>query len=269
MSSSPSAALALRSLHVPGSPVVLVNAWDAASARAVAAAPGCQAVATASWAVAAAHGYPDGEHLPRDLMLASVEQVARAVTLPVSADLEGGYADTPEGVGETVAAALSKGAVGCNLEDGTRDPAAPLRPIEEHAARVAAAVRAGELAGVPVVVNARTDVFLAEVGDPSDRVPLALERGRAYADAGAACIFVPGVRDAESIGRLVQGLALPLSVLATPQSPPLSELATLGVARVSVGPGGMGVALAALRRAAESMVAGEGWPADLGFRPVG
>ena len=256
----------LRALHRPGDPLVLVNVWDAASARAVAAAPGCRAIATASWSIAAAHGLPDGERIGREQMLAAVARVAAAVELPVTADLEAGYGAGPEEVAETAVGALAAGAVGCNLEDGTRSGAEPLRPTAEHAARVAAAVAAGERSGVGLVVNARTDVYLAEAGEPGGRLAAALERGRAYRDAGAACIFVPGVGDPREIGRLVEGMGAPVSVLATAGGPSLPELRDLGVARVSFGPGPLGVALAALQRAAGALLAGEAFPEDLRFR---
>ncbi|HYM57921.1 MAG TPA: isocitrate lyase/phosphoenolpyruvate mutase family protein [Solirubrobacteraceae bacterium] len=270
MSGAPSSARlradaeALRALHRPGDPLVLVNVWDAASARAVAAAPGCRAIATASWSIAAAHGLPDGERIGREQMLAAVQRVAAAVELPVTADLEAGYGGTPEEVAETTAGALAVGAVGCNLEDGTGSK--PLRPAAEHAARVAAAVAAAERSGVGLVVNARTDVYLVEAGEPGGRLAAALERGRAYRDAGAACIFVPGVGDPGEIGRLVEGMEAPVSVLATADGPSLSELRELGVARVSFGPGPLGVALAALQRAAGALLAGEALPEDLRFR---
>ena len=249
----------LRRLHEAPELLVLVNAWDAASARTVASVPATRAIATASWSIAAAHGLPDGELL-RDTMLEAVARIAAAVELPVTADLESGYGDTPEAVGETVAAALEAGAVGCNLEDA-------MRPAEEHAARVAAARAAGERAGVPLVINARTDVFLLEAGDPATREAEAVRRGRAYREAGADCIFVPGVTDAETIGRLVGAMGAPVSVLAVPGGASLAELHRLGVARVSFGPGPMGVAMAALRRAAETLAAGGEVPADLRFRP--
>jgi 2-methylisocitrate lyase-like PEP mutase family enzyme len=256
----------LRRLHAAPELLVLVNVWDAASARTVAAAPGCRALATASWSIAAAHGVADGE-LPRDDMLAAVRRIAAAVDLPVSADLEDGYGADPVAVGATIAAAIAAGAVGCNLEDGTGDPGAPLRPAAEHAARVAVARTEGERAGVPLVINARTDVFLAAAGPPEARLELALERGRAYRAAGADCIFVPGVADAPTIARLVEEMGAPVSVLATPKSPPLAELERLGVARVSFGPGPLGVAMAALQRAAAELLAHGDLPADLAFRP--
>jgi 2-methylisocitrate lyase-like PEP mutase family enzyme len=255
---------ALRRLHHDRELLVLVNVWDAATARTVAAAPGCRALATASWSVAAAHGLPDGEAMSRDAMLAAMERIASAVDLPVSADLEAGYGATAADVGETIAQAIEAGAVGCNLEDGARPG---LRPADEHAERVAAARDAGERAGVPFVINARTDVFLAKVGEPEEREALALERGRAYAAAGADCIFVPGLVDPVVIERLVAAMGAPISLIATPSGPPLAELERLGVARVSVGPGSMGVAMAALQRAAGTLIARGPAPAELAFRP--
>jgi 2-methylisocitrate lyase-like PEP mutase family enzyme len=247
----------LRRLHAAPEPLVLVNAWDAASARVVAAAPGCRAIATASWSIAAAHGFPDGEAISREAMLAAVATVAGAVDLPVTADLERGYGDA----GVTVAGAIEAGAAGCNLEDSTGTGG--LWPAEEHAAVVAAARAAGEVAGVPLVINARTDVFLEDGGGVEE----AIERGRAYLEAGADCIFVPGVRDASTLEALVAGMGGPVSVFGMPGGPALAELARIGVARVSYGPGPMGVAMAALARAAETLLAGGDPPPDLAFRP--
>jgi 2-methylisocitrate lyase-like PEP mutase family enzyme len=254
----------LRRLHVDPAILVLVNAWDAASARTVAAVPGCRAVATASWAIAAARGKADGEAIGREAMLESVGCVAEAVDLPVTADLEGGYGATPDDVGETMARAIEAGAVGCNLEDGsTTGP--ELRPADEAADRVAAARARADAEGVPAVINARTDVYLRGEGD----VESAILRGRAYVAAGADCIFVPGVRDAGTIRQIVEGMAAPVSVLASRGAPSVRELQELGVARVSFGPGPMGVALAALARAASDLLAGGPPMDDLAFRPPG
>ncbi len=246
----------LRRLHAAPEPLVLVNAWDAVSARVVASAPGCRAIATASHSIAAAHGFPDGEVISREAMLAAVALVASAVELPVTADLERGYGDASV----TVAGAIEVGAVGCNLEDSTG--AGGLWPTEEHAAVVAAARAAGEIAGVPIVINARTDVFLLQGAGGVDE---AVERGRAYLEAGADCIFVPGVRDVPTLEALVAGIG-PISVFGMPGGPTLAEYARIGVTRVSYGPGPMGVAMAALKRAAESLLAGGEPPADLAFR---
>jgi 2-methylisocitrate lyase-like PEP mutase family enzyme len=247
---------ALRALHVAGDPVVLVNVWDAVSARVVASTPGCAAIATASWSVAAAHGFADGEQIPRDEMIAAVGLIARSVELPVTADLERGYADA----GETIALAIEVGAVGCNLEDSLAD--GTLRATSEHAERVAAARANGEELDVPVVINARTDVWLHGDIPPEERVAAAIERGEAYMDAGADCIFVPGLRDLEVIAELCSHF--PVSVGG---ASPRAELAAAGVSRISYGPGSLGIAMAALRRGAESLLAGGAPPADLGFRP--
>jgi 2-methylisocitrate lyase-like PEP mutase family enzyme len=251
----------LRRLHTDPAILVLVNVWDAASARTVASVPGCRAIATASWAIAAAHGLADGEVIGRDGMLEVVRRVASSVHLPVTADLEGGYGETPDAVAETIARAIEAGAVGCNLEDGVSD--GELRDAEDAAARVAAARERADTEGVPVVINARTDVYLRGADDPE----AAILRGQAYARAGADCIFVPGVRDPATIRALVEGIDAPVSVLATPGAPSVSELQQLGVARVSFGPGPMGVALAALARTASDLLEG-GVPADeLSYRP--
>jgi len=253
---------ALRALHTDPAILVLVNAWDAASARTVAAVPGCRAIATASWAIAAADGRPDGEVIGRDRMIAAVERIAAAVKLPVSADLEGGYGESPDAVAETVERAIAAGAVGCNLEDGVAGEGL-LRDARDAAARVAAAREAGERVGVPVVINARTDVFLRGADDPE----AAVLRGQAYLAAGADCVFVPGVRDAATIEELVERIDGPVSVLARPGGPSVRELQELGIARVSFGPGPMGVALAALARAASDLQSGGDVPDDAGFRP--
>ena len=249
-------ATTLRALHRPGDPLVLVNVWDAASARTVAAAPGCRAIATASWSIAAAHGVPDGERLPRAAMVEAVARIVAAVDLPVTADLEGGYGATPDEVAETVARAIAVGAVGANLEDR-------MRPMAEHAAIVAAVRGRADREGVPFVINARTDEYL----HGERRLDEAVRRGRAYREAGADCIFVPGLVDLDALRGLVGELDAPVNVLAGATAPPLAELAAAGVARVSFGPGPMGVAYAALGRAAEAMLAGGPHPADLGHRP--
>jgi len=254
----------LRELHRPGDPLVLVNVWDAASARVVAAAPGTAALATASWSIAAARGSADGERLPLGEMLDGIARVAAAVDLPVTADLERGYGATPADVGASVTRALEAGAVGCNIEDGLPEwgPAGPLRPLEEQLERLRAVREAGERAGVPLVLNARTDA-LAE-GLP---VREAVRRGRAFLDAGADCVFALGAETVPVVEELVEALDGRVSVLATAGGPSLPELAAAGVARVSMGPGPMGAAYAALRRLAEDAAAGRPLPTDLAFRP--
>ncbi|WP_420714009.1 isocitrate lyase/PEP mutase family protein [Streptomyces sp. NRRL WC-3742] len=239
----------LRELHRPGDPLVLANVWDAASARLVVAA-GARAVATASASVSWSLGSPDGGGADRDQVLARTAQVVRSVALPVTADIESGYADTPAGVGETVTTLLATGAVGLNLEDAAYTP-------EQAAERIAAARAAADAAGVPAYVNGRTDVFLRGIGAPEGRLEETVRRLRAYVEAGADGVFVPGVSDPATIAALVEAVPVPLNVLAGPGFPSVAELAKLGVARISLGPGLAEVAYAAVRRAAEELY-GEG-----------
>jgi methylisocitrate lyase len=230
---------ALRALHVPGTPLVLFNAWDAGSARAVADA-GALAIATGSWSVAAANGFADGEHLPLAFALDNLRRIVGAVpALPVTIDLESGYGDAPAAVAATVAAAIEAGAIGCNLEDSV--PAdGSLRDIAVHAARLAAARDAAEAAGLGgFFINARTDVFFQKPAAAHDvaMADAALERARAYADAGASGLFVPGVVAEALIARICEASPLPVNVMAMPGAPSRARLAELGVARISHGPG--------------------------------
>lgn len=233
-------AKAERLLELHGSPevLVLVNAWDVASARVIASHPRCRALATTSAGVAAVYGYPDGEEIPPELMLEAVGRIARSVELPVTADLEAGYGDAAA-AGETARRALEQGAVGLNLEDGTGLQDLPLTTVESHVEKIRAVREAGERTGIPLVINARTDVYLAEGGEAEERFALAVERTQAYRKAGADSLFVPGVADAETIGRLARAIEGPLNVLAVAGTPPVTELQRLGVARVSVGSGPM------------------------------
>lgn len=238
-------------LHHDPELLVLVNVWDAASATTVAGLPGCRAIATASHSIAAAHGYPDGERIPLDEMITAIAQIAAAVDLPVTADLEAGYGDA----GTAVRRAIGAGSVGGNIED-------QMRPLGDAVAAVSAAVRAGQAEGVPFVLNARTDAFmLAGDRDKASVLADAIERGRAFLDAGASCVFVPGPLDAATAGALVDGIGLrKVSVIGYPGSLPQHELAALGVARISFGPYTQRLALAALGDAGSGLLAGAGLP---------
>jgi 2-methylisocitrate lyase-like PEP mutase family enzyme len=238
----------LRALHEPGNPLVLVNAWDAASARVVVSA-GAEAVATSSAAAAYALGYPDGERISRDEMLGYVGTIARAVDVPVTADMEAGYGPDPEDAAATARGIVETGAVGFNMEDASGPGA--LLPVDAFVAKVEAVRRVSAEAGIPLVLNARVDVFIEGIGEPETRLEHAIERGRAYRQAGADCIFVPVVSDADTIGALVQGIGGCVSVLATPGALPVAELARLGVARISTGSGPYRIALSSTRRMAE------------------
>jgi 2-methylisocitrate lyase-like PEP mutase family enzyme len=234
----------LRELHHGPRILVLPNAWDVASARIFEEA-GAQAVATTSAGIANALGYPDGEAIPVEEMLWMVERIARGVTVPVTADLESGYGD-PAGTAE---AAIAAGAVGLNLEDGRHDGDTML-PVAEATAAVAAVREAAERAGVPLVLNARTDVFLR--GDAS--VASAVERGNAYLRAGADCIYAIGVADPETIRALVEAIEGPLSMLARAGGPTVAELEALGVRRVSIGPWAFRAASSLTQRIAEQLL---------------
>ncbi len=237
-----------RALHQGRAILVLPNAWDAATARLFERA-GFPAVATTSAGVAAALGYPDGGVVPPNEMIQAVARIARAVQVPVSADIEYGYGSTPDALADVVLRVIAAGAVGVNIEDYVPG-ASHLEPVTVQADKIRKVVRAASLAGVRVVVNARTDVFLRNVVEPSGRLDVALERGNAYRQAGADCVFVPGVIDAPTIQALVSGIAGPINVLAVNGSPPVAELERLGVARVSVGSGPMRAALALVRTVA-------------------
>lgn len=235
----------LHSLHIDDLPLLLFNAWDAGSAKAVAGA-GAAAIATGSWSVAAANGFADGESIPRAFALDNLARiVAAAGDLPVTVDLERGYDD----VAETVRGALAAGAAGCNLEDGLAEG---LRDTAEQASRLAAARAAAEAAGIPMFLNARTDLFLQAPAEAHDAALLAraLERGRAFAAAGADGLFLPGLADEALIAVAVAQSPLPVNVMVGARTPPLARLAALGVARVSHGPGPYLLAMRALAGAA-------------------
>lgn len=243
------------SLHVRGNPLVLFNAWDAGSARAIANA-GAKAIATGSWAVAAANGFADGEKLALAFALDNLRRIVAAVTLPVTVDLESGYGETPGAVGATVAAALDAGAIGCNLEDSS--PAdGSLRDVTDQIARLVAARKAADDAGIAMYLNARTDVFFQKPAAAHDMamVEAALERARAYADAGASGLFVPGVIADTLIARIAEASPLPVNIMVMPGVPGRARLAELGVARISHGAGPYRGAMQWLAAAAKEAIA--------------
>lgn len=224
----------LRALHERG--LILPCAWDAVSARALQQA-GSPAIGTSSAAVAFALGFPDGQVAPRDTLLAALERTLNAVTVPVTADLEGGYADTPQGVADTVRTALSLGAAGLNLEDATGQPDRPLLPADEQVERLRAARAVADVLGVPAYLNARTDTYLSGYGDTdADRLDETVRRGRAYLRAGADSVFVPGLTDLGTLRTLRDRLGGPLAVMHAPGGPDAHTLLRAGASRVSTGP---------------------------------
>lgn len=242
----------LRKLHESPEILQVVNVWDAISAATVAALPKTKAIATAGHSIAATHGYADGT-MPLELSLAAVETIVHAVDLPVTADLDDGYDDPAE----TIRRVIGIGVVGANVEDR-------LRPFEEAVARVQSIMAAAKDEGIAFQLNARTDA-IARAGDRpiKDSIDDAIARGRAFLDAGAAVVFVPGALTREVIEPLVEGLGRgKLSVIGAPGALPARELQELGVARVSYGPFTQRVALRALRDLATDLYAGGVIPDD-------
>lgn len=236
-----------RSLHHGPEILVLPNAWDCSSARIFEQA-GFPAIATTSAGIAFSLGYTDGERIPQDLMLTTVARICAAVPIPMTADLESGYGD----VAKTTAGLIAAGAVGLNFEDMDHESCA-LVPIAAQTEKIAMIRRIAAGLGVNVVINARTDVFLAQIGDPATRFERACERLQAYIAAGADCVFLPGVADENIIRRVIETLKFPLNILAGANSPKIPRLRELGVARVSVGSGIMRATLGLMRRIAQEL----------------
>ncbi|SMX26634.1 Methylisocitrate lyase [Pelagimonas phthalicica] len=223
-----------KGLHKKGDPVVLYNIWDAGGAQAL-AKEGAKAIATGSWSVAAAQGYPDGEMLPMDLLLCIAERIVASTELPVTIDFEGGYAVDPEPLAENIRQLIETGAVGLNFEDRIVQGEG-LYPLEQQAKRIAAIRAQADAQAVPFFINARTDLFLRE--NPEDhaaQIEEALERASAYKEAGADGFFVPGLTEPDLIAQIVEGTDLPANVMMR-GIPTVQSVAELGVARASYGP---------------------------------
>jgi 2-methylisocitrate lyase-like PEP mutase family enzyme len=217
-------------LHVKGTPLILYNAWDAGSAKTIVDA-GSTAIATSSWSVASAQGYEDGEDLPLPLAEQIVERIAAAVDVPVTVDFEGGYSDDDRKLASNISNLLDLGIIGINFEDRVVKGRG-LYDIDRQAKRIAAIRHAAERKGVPLFINARTDVFLGNSGDVDE----ALKRAKAYAAAGASGFFIPGLTEADHIRRIAEEATLPVNVMVMEGVPSNDKLAKLGVARVSYGP---------------------------------
>lgn len=236
---------AFATMHKGEEILVLANAWDPVTAR-LFVEVGFSAIATTSGGVAFAQGYADGENISRDEMIAVVRAIASRISVPLSADMEAGYGPAPDDVAETVRQTIAAGAVGLNIEDGNKGGPEPLVEFSLAVERIRAGAEAADAAGVPVVINARTDGF--HHANDSKVLDEAIRRANAYHEAGAGCLFVPWARDAATITELVNQIGGPVNLLAAPDTPPTAELQALGVARVTVG--------AALSRAALSFLAG-------------
>jgi 2-methylisocitrate lyase-like PEP mutase family enzyme len=242
-----------RALHIPGKPLVLFNIWDVGSARAVAAA-GARAIATGSWSVANANGFADGEHTPIAFAMSNLRRIAGATDLPVTVDLESGYGDAPETVGETVSLAIDAGAAGCNLEDSF-PVNGRVRETIDQAGRIRRARQTADAAGTRFFINARTDIFFQLPPEQHNdaMVAEAIDRAHAYAEAGGDGFFAPGLASLPLIARLAEASPLPLNIMVDDTTPPVHILAEHGVARVSHGPRPYLLAMKALQEAASAV----------------
>jgi 2-methylisocitrate lyase-like PEP mutase family enzyme len=242
-----------RQLHAK-KPLILPNVWDAASARVIEAA-GALAIATTSAGVSWSFGRADGQKLRRDEMLQVIGNILHSVKVPVSADVESGYGNgSAKDVAETVQALISLGVAGINIEDSPGHDRQILLAPEEHAERIRIARQTATSMGGDLLINARTDVYLFQVGDVRARLSAAVERARLYRRAGADCVFVPGVVDIRTIAELVKAIEGPLNIMAMPGAPSAKQLGEIGVARVSVGPWIAQAALATAQRAARELI---------------
>ncbi len=240
----------LRALHHGDRPLVLVNVWDVAGAKIIEEL-GFPAAATASAAISASLGYDDNEGIGRELMLSNVARIAGAVDIPVTADLEAGYGPTVEDAVATARGAIEAGAVGLNFEDSAHKETSVLYDPDLQAERIKAIRRTGDELGVPLVINARTDVYFRTELPDGEKFRESVRRANIYLAAGADCIYVLGPTDEDVIARLVKAILAPLNMLALPNAPSIARMAELGVKRMSYGPRPMRLAMTAFREAAE------------------
>jgi 2-methylisocitrate lyase-like PEP mutase family enzyme len=242
-----------RKLHHGTRLLLLPNAWDVASAR-ILEECGHPAIATTSAGIAYSLGYSDGQRISRGEMLEVVGRIARAVRIPVTADLEAGYGTTVKDMAETVKAAIEAGAIGMNLEDVTGDDESSQVALPLQVEKISAIREAAKSLGIPFVLNARTDIYLTPIGPEPTRFERTIERLRAYREAGADCLFAPGLYDRDTIAKLVKSVQAPLNILASPACPPIAELEKIGVARVSAGSGIMRAAMGAVQRIGKELL---------------
>lgn len=244
----------LRKLHYGSKLLAFPNAWDVVSARIVEEL-GYPAIATSSAAMAFSLGYPDGQRISRDEMLDAVERITRAVRIPVTADCESGYGKTPEEIADFTKALVASGAVGLNFEDIIGDDESTHVEIGLQVKKIRTLRETSAALGVPLVINARTDIYLLPIGPEATRFERTVERLLAYREAGADCLFVPGLSDRETIAQLVKAVSAPVNILASQGAPSLAELRQIGVARVSAGSSAMRAAMGAFQRVAQDWLA--------------
>jgi 2-methylisocitrate lyase-like PEP mutase family enzyme len=232
--SQQSKATRLAELHSQDTPLILYNAWDAGSAKAIADA-GAPAIATSSWEVAKAQGYEDGEDIPFELAQQILARIAATVDVPVTADFEGGYTDDDAELADNISRLLDLGVVGINFEDQVVGGSG-LYDVDRQATRIAAIRRAAEQKAIPLFINARTDLFLGKGNDPEATIGAALDRAGAYAAAGASGFFIPGLAEEHLIARICESTTLPVNVMVMDGVPANDQLARIGVRRISYGP---------------------------------
>jgi 2-methylisocitrate lyase-like PEP mutase family enzyme len=238
-------------LHIKGSPLLLYNAWDAGSAKSILDA-GAKAIATSSWSVAAAQGYQDGEEIPIEFAERLVARIVSSIDIPVTVDFEGGYSENDGVLAGNISRLLDLGVIGINFEDRIVKGEG-LYNIDGQALRIAALRKAAEKKGIALFINARTDLFLGQEGNPAEFVGEALDRAAAYAAAGASGFFVPGLVDEGLIGRICEGVALPINIMVMDGVPSDDRLSKLGVARISYGPIPYIQAMSALQQEAKTV----------------
>lgn len=236
--------------HVKGNPLIIFNVWDAGTAKAVAEV-GARAVATGSYAVALANGYADGENIPLKFVLENLERIVGSVDLPVSLDFEGGYAEAPDELRENIRLVLRAGAIGINFEDRVVGGKG-LYTVEQQCSRIRAVRAAAEDEGIPLFINARSDVVLQlkDSDHTAEHLEKLIERAHAYAESGASGFFAPALTNPEYISKLCETSPLPVNILVWPGVPTSQELADLGVARISYGGGTYRTAMGAFSEAA-------------------
>ena len=239
-------------LHRGPKILVVINSWDAASARVFEEA-GAQAVGTGSAGIAFSHGYPDNERIPREVIINATREIVNAVDVPVTADILTGLGSTLDEVVATVKEVIAMGAVGINVEDGT-DEGPRLFEIDRQVEKIAAIAKAVKASGIPIVVNARTDSYWLKIGDDTTRLRTSIERANRYREAGADCLFVPAVTDKVAIKTLVQEIKGPINLLTVPGCPTIPELEQMGVRRVSEGSGPMRATMGLARRIAQELL---------------
>lgn len=241
---------AFQRLHRGPDLLILANAWDAASAR-VFEVEGMRAIGTGSAGVAFSNGFPDDERMPRDVMLAAIRAIVDAVDVPVTADLLSGLGATDDAVAATIREVIAIGAAGVNIEDGSD---AGLADLVAQTERIRIVCETARAAGVPIVVNARTDGYWLKLEGEGQRLRTSIDRANRYREAGAHCLFVPGAADRKTIATLVREIDGPLNILAVPGCPSIAELRDLGVRRLSQGSGPMRATMMLTRRIARELL---------------